>query len=156
MNNTLIYGLIFGLILAPGFIGIELRFFSFLVRLFKLNLKLNRPTEVLALLISLLILLPSSINVVALTPSVYGLLIIISSCIIILGLWQMKKWVLYAFLAFSFLPLVGLIIGSPYEGISDLFHSNNIWLNVASAVSQVLILLIYYLFVYHPNKQLFK
>jgi len=146
MDNTLIYGLIFGLILAPGFIGIELRFLSFLVRIFKLNIKLNRPIEVLALLIDELITIFISLKAFLLAPSPYAVLVVLFLSVIIFALWNMKKWVLYAYPLFILLPIIN----------GGLFQINNIWLSIASAVGQVLVLLIYYLFVYQPNQKEFK
>ena len=146
MDNTLIYGLIFGLILAPGFIGIELKFLSFLVKLLKLNIKLNRPTEVLALLIIELISFFIGLKALLVIPSLYAVLVILFLFVKVFALWNMKKWVLYAYPLFILLPIIN----------GGLFQINSIWLNIASAVSQVLVLLVYYLFVYQPNKQLFK
>lgn len=146
MNNALIYGLIFGLILAPGFIGIELRFFSFLVRLFRLNIKFNRPAEVLALLITELISFFIGLKALLVIPSLYAVLVILFLFVKVFALWNMKKWVLYAYPLFILLPIIN----------GGLFQVNNIWLNIASVVSQVLVLLIYYLFVYQPNQKEFK
>jgi len=146
MNNTIIYGLIFGLILAPGFIGIELRFFSFLVRLFKIHIKLNKPQEVLALLITELISFLIGFKALLVIPFLYAFLTTSFLFAKMYALWNMKKWVMYVYPLFILLPIIN----------GGLFQVNNIWLNIASAVSQVLVLLICYLFVYHPNKQLFK
>ena len=54
-DNSLIYGLIFGLILAPGFIALQLKIFSLLIKLLKLNLRFNKPITVLSLIIAELI-----------------------------------------------------------------------------------------------------
>jgi len=146
MDNTLVYGLIVALILAPGFIGIELRFFSFLVKLFKLNIKFNRPTEILALLIIEFISFLIGLKALFVIPSLYAFLATSFLFAKMYAVWNMKKWVMYVYPLFILLPIIN----------GGLFQVNNIWLNIASAVSQVLVLLIYYLFVYHPNKQLFK
>jgi len=145
MNNSFIYGLIFGLILVPGFTGIELRFLSFLVKLFKLNFKFNKPVEVLALLISELITIFFTSKTLLTALSLYGVLIILFLFLKIFALWNTKKWALYIYLLFAILSVIK----------GGIFQINNIWLGLISIVSQALILLVYYLYVYEPNKKEF-
>jgi hypothetical protein len=144
-NNSLIYGLIFGLILAPGFTALELKFFSFLVRIFKINLKLNRPVEVLSLIIIELIAFFSSIKPVLNVHSFYSVVIFLLLLTIIYGLWKLKKWTLYVYLISAVLAQFNFIT-----------LGFDLRLSLVSFLSQVLILLVYYIYVYTPNKKEFK
>lgn len=143
-NNALIIGLIFGLVLAPGFMAIELKFFSFLVKFFKLNVKLNKPAEVLSLITAIFISVLLSLKGFR-VPSYSSLMLIVFIPIIISGLWNLKKWVIYVFLIYSFLPY----------GNSGLFGIIDLRLIIGGLLSQFLVLLVYYLYVYKPNKELF-
>lgn len=146
MNNSLSFSLFFGLVLAPAVIALQLKIFAYLVKLFKLHVKLDRPIEILSLIISELVAVIISLQSLLVNPSFYVILVSLAVSARIYGLWKMKKWVIYVFLASNFLPLIN----------GGLFQINNIWLNLISVVSQALILLVYYLYVYKPNQNKFK
>ena len=148
-DNSLIYGLIFGLILAPGFIALQLKIFSLLIKLLKLNLRFNKPITVLSLIIAELITAIFLIKPILFTPNFYSIVVIVLLSIKIYGLWKLKKWVIYVYLSLIILPLLNGGLFGPL-GIKD------IKLNIVTLISQSLILLVYYLYVYKPNKKSFK
>jgi len=148
-DNSLIYGLIFGLILAPGFIALQLKIFSLLIKLLKLNLRFNKPITVLSLIIAELITAIFLIKPILFTPNFYSIVVIVLLSIKIYGLWKLKKWVIYVYLSLIILPLLNGGLFGPL-GIKD------IKLNIVTLISQSLILLVYYLYVYKPNKESFK
>jgi len=148
-NNSLIYGLIFVLILAPGFIALQLKIFSLLIKLLKLNLRFNKPITVLSLIIAELITAIFLIKPILFTPNFYSIVVIVLLSIKIYGLWKLKKWVIYVYLSLIILPLLNGGLFGPL-GIKD------IKLNIVTLISESLILLVYYLYVYKPNKESFK
>src|SRR3989339_1582637 len=145
-NNSLIYGLIFVLILAPGFIALQLKIFSLLIKLLKLNLRFNKPITVLSLIIAELITAIFLIKPILFTPNFYSIVVIVLLSIKIYGLWKLKKWVIYVYLSLIILPLLNGGLFGPL-GIKD------IKLNIVTLISESLILLVYYLYVYKPNKE---
>lgn len=148
-DNTLIYGLLFGLLLAPGFIAIQLMLFSFLIKFLKLNIKFNKPITVLALIISEVIAFLQIIKPTLTTPSYYSAIVVVFLLTKIYGLWKLKKWIIYVYPFLIILPLFnGGLFGS--LGINDLR------LSIVTLISQCLVLLVYYLYVYKPNKKYFK
>lgn len=136
----------YGLILAPVVIAIELKVLIFFIRTLKLNIKLNRPVEVISLIVSEFIAVISSLKIALTISSIYLLIIIFFLLIKIYGLWKLRKWVLYVYIILIILPLLN----------GDLFRVNNLQLNIVTLVSRFFVLLVYYLYVYKPNKKEFK
>ncbi len=149
MNNTLTYGLIFGLLLAPGFIGLQLVFFSSLVRKLKLDVKFNKPVEVLSLMISEIITILFSLKSIFTPSFYYPLIVVVLLSTMVYGLWRLKKWVVYVYLFFSIVTQLNYFL-------SGMIKINDLKLSIASLISQILTLLIYYFYVYKPNKKRFK
>jgi flagellar biosynthesis protein FliQ len=149
MNNSLVYGLIFGLLLAPGFIGLQLVFFSSLVRKLKLDVKFDKPVEVLSLIISEIITILFSLKSIFTPSFYYPLIVVVLLSTMVYGLWKLKKWVVYVYLFFSIVTQLNYFL-------SGMIKINDLKLSIASLISQILTLLIYYFYVYKPNKKRFK
>lgn len=136
----------FSLILVPAIAVIELKFFSFLIRVFRLDIRFNKPVEIIALVIVEIIAVISSLKLIFSFFSIYSSLIIIFWFIRLYGLLNLKKWVVYIYLSF-------LLFSFTNDGF---FNIKNISLNIITFMGQLFILLIYWLYVYKPNKKLFK
>lgn len=149
MNNSLVYGLIFGLLLAPGFIGLQLVFFSSLVRKLKLDVKFDKPVEVLSLMISEVITLLFSLKSIFTPSFYYPLIVVVLLSTMVYGLWKLKKWVVYIYLFFSIVTQLNYFL-------SGMIRISDLKLSIASLISQILTLLVYYFYVYKPNKKRFK
>lgn len=146
-KNPLVYGLIFGLILTPLFAFIELKIFIFISKFLKLDIKLKKPAEVISLIIIEIIALILSLKSLV-TISTYSFIVIFFLLIKIFGLWNLKKWVLYVYVIFTLLTFSNISNG----GLGT-FELRVIFISLPI---QIIVLLVYYFYVYKPNKTLFK
>lgn len=146
-KNPLVYGLIFGLTLTPLFTFIELKMFTFISKFLKLDVKLKKPIEVISLIIIEIIALILSLKSLV-TLSAYSFIVIFILLIKIFGLWKLKKWVLYIYVISMLLTFSNISNGG--------LGTFELRVIAISLPIQLIVLLIYYLNVYKPNKKLFK
>ncbi len=143
--NTLSFGLIFGLLLTPIYILLQLKFFSFLIRLLKLDSKFEKPTIILALIIIEFLNIPYFFKNTNILFSIIALIIILLK---IYGLFNLKKWVVYVYVIIAIISEFNLYISiKEFQNLSVFF---------TSLFSQLFTLGIYYFYVYNPNKERFN
>ena len=144
MNNTLMYSLI-GMILAPSVAGIELRILFFVSRLLKLNVKFNKPIEIIALTIAEIVALELTLLNIFNSLTLFLFITTVLLLIKIFGLWNLKKWVIYIYIFGSLVPF-----------FTENLRSLGLLSVLIGLVGNFLVLLVYYIYVYQPNKESFK
>jgi hypothetical protein len=133
------------MILAPSIAGIELRVLFFVSRLLKLNIKFNKPIEVIALTIAEIIALGLTLWSIFNSFSFFMITAIILLLIKIFGLWNLKKWIIYIYIFGSLMPL-----------FTENLRGLGLLPVLFSLIGNLLVLLVYYIYVYQPNKEAFK
>jgi uncharacterized membrane protein (DUF2068 family) len=132
---------------AISIIALEFFIIKFIVSLLKLDQKYSKPKQVLALIVIETIAVLTSTNLLNKTPMIFAYMCLFL-LVKVVGLWKMKKWVLYVYLFANMF--------SWYLSVTTLTKGKDITTLIATGIlGSVLILLFYYLQVYLPNKKEF-
>lgn len=130
---------------AISIIALEFFIIKFIVSFLKLDKRYNKPKQIISLVFIEIIAVLTSTGLLNKTPMIF-----VYMCLFLLvkvvGLWKMKKWVLYVYLFSNMF--------SWYLSITTLTKGKDIaTLITTGVIGSILILLFYYLQVYLPNKK---
>lgn len=133
-------------LVAISLIAIEFFSIKFIVSFLKLDVKYDKPKEVIALIIIEIIAVLTSVNTIQKFPFIFAIM-----CLFLfiktIGLWNLKKWILYFYLISNAISWYVSATSTKGKDITTLLATG--------VIGSVLILTFYYVRVFLPNKTKF-